>query len=68
MDYNFSGSSVQGILQARVPEWVAISFSISFLVYCILCMYVEYNLSGFPREVTWEKIFVNHENNLLTLD
>ena len=27
MDYNPSGSSVHGILQARILEWVAISFS-----------------------------------------
>ena len=27
MDYSLSGSSVHGILQARVLEWVAISFS-----------------------------------------
>ena len=27
MDSSPSGSSVHGILQARIPEWVAISFS-----------------------------------------
>ena len=27
MDYNLPGSSVHGIFQARVLEWVAISFS-----------------------------------------
>ena len=27
MDYNLSGSSVHGISQARIVEWVAISFS-----------------------------------------
>ena len=27
MDYNPSGSSVHGIFQARILEWVAISFS-----------------------------------------
>ena len=27
MDYNLPGSSVYGILQARVLEWVAIAFS-----------------------------------------
>ena len=26
-DSNLLGSSVSGILQARIPEWVAISFS-----------------------------------------
>ena len=29
MDYILPGSSVHGILQARIVEWVAISFSIS---------------------------------------
>ena len=28
MDCSFPGSSVQGILQARILEWVAISFSV----------------------------------------
>jgi len=27
VDYSLSGSSVHGILQARILEWVAISFS-----------------------------------------
>ena len=27
MDYSLPGSSVQGILQARILEWVAVSFS-----------------------------------------
>ena len=27
MDYSLPGFSVHGIFQARVPEWVAISFS-----------------------------------------
>ena len=27
MDYSLPGSSVHGILQARILEWVAISFS-----------------------------------------
>ena len=27
MDYSLTGSSVQGILQARILKWVAISFS-----------------------------------------
>ena len=27
MDYSMPGSSVRGILQARILEWVAISFS-----------------------------------------
>ena len=32
-EYNLPGSSVHGILQARIPEWVAISFSRDDTVY-----------------------------------
>ena len=32
MDYSSPSSSVHGILQARILEWVAISFSISFSI------------------------------------
>ena len=35
MDHNLSGSSVRGILQASLLEWVAISFSICRLQDCI---------------------------------
>ena len=30
MDYSLSGSSTHGIFQARILEWVAIAFLISF--------------------------------------
>ena len=30
MDYSLPGSSIHGIFQERVLEWVAIAFSISF--------------------------------------
>ena len=32
MDYSLPGSSVQGIFQARVLEWVAIAFSGHFML------------------------------------
>ena len=32
MDYSLPGSSVHGIFQARVLEWVAIAFSIQLIV------------------------------------
>ena len=38
MDYNILGSSVHGILQARILEWVAIPFSTG---------------SSQPRDQTW---------------
>ena len=33
MDYSLQGSSVQGISQARILEWVAISFSRDIYTY-----------------------------------
>ena len=33
MDYSLQGSSVQGISQARILEWVAISFSQDIYTY-----------------------------------
>ena len=36
MDYSLPGSSVHGIFQARVLEWVAISFSRYFKVTYLL--------------------------------
>ena len=46
MDCSPPGSSVQGVIQARVLEWVAISFSIKYLamsysVYFCLSWYQE---------------------------
>ena len=43
MDSSLSGSSVHGILQARILEWVAISFSRGFFLIqgsnpCLLCL------------------------------
>ena len=37
MDCSLPGSSVHGIFQARVPEWVAIAFSAFNHKYCIRC-------------------------------
>ena len=41
MDYNSPGSSVHGILQAKILEWVAISFSRG---------------SSQPRDQTWNRL------------
>ena len=41
MDYTLPGSSVHGILQAKILEWVAMSFSRGFFparVSCISCL------------------------------
>ena len=37
MDCSLAGSAVRGILQARILEWVAISFS-------IICVYILFNI------------------------
>ena len=36
MDFSLPGSSVCGILQARILEWIAIPFFIPNLWYCVL--------------------------------
>ena len=43
VDYSLQGSSVCRILQARILEWVAISFSIENLIHD--CVYCAYSLS-----------------------
>ena len=50
MDCSLPGSSVQGILQARILEWVAISFSRG---------------SSQPREQTWILRHCHNINNLV---
>ena len=39
MDCSPPGSSVHGILQTRILEWVAISFSIRYLLFLCVCMW-----------------------------
>ena len=42
MDYSLSGSSIHGIFQARVLEWVAIAFSGIYLyLETLLCVYTH---------------------------
>ena len=36
MDYSLPGSSIHGIFQARVLEWVAIAFSVLYLQYTVV--------------------------------
>ena len=45
MDFSLSGSSVHGILQARVKEWVAIAFSSDMtarLISLMISFYINY--------------------------
>ena len=61
MDCSLSGSSVHGIFQARVLEWVAIAFSVS----CMSCLYV---LEISPLSVvSFAIIFSHSEDCLFTL-
>ena len=46
MDGSLPGSSVHGIIQARVLEWVAIAFSMYAQSYATLCDPMDYNLLG----------------------
>ena len=49
MDYSLPGSSIHGIFQARVLEWVAIAFS---LLHCRLILYQLSN-QGSPYIYTY---------------
>ena len=50
MDCSLPGSSIHGILQARVLEWGAIAFSIE--------LYISFKLQFFDI-LTWEDIFLD---------
>ena len=39
MDCSLRGSSIHGILQARIPEWVAIPFSRKMILECKIMKY-----------------------------
>ena len=58
MDCNLSGSSVHGIFQARVLEWIAISFSRLLIQYWLgqNCDYVQSQFGdmGFPIWLCFE--------------
>ena len=45
MDCNLPGSSVHGIFQARVLEWVAIAFSATPYLAFVICRFVNYGHS-----------------------
>ena len=62
MDCSLPGSSIHGIFQARVLEWVAIAFSeeISSLSHSIVFLYF---LHSFKKSF-WEKAMVPHSSTL----
>ena len=47
MDYSPPGSSVHGILQARILEWVALSFSLYVYIYIKLSIRQEHVTHSF---------------------
>ena len=52
MDCNLPGSSVHGIFQARVLQWVAISFSILKLGKILFCVIKSILKRGFSFNIT----------------
>ena len=55
MDCSQPGSSIYGIFQTRVLEWVAISFSIQLHVRLCVCVYVSCSvMSDFLRPQGWQ--------------
>ena len=58
MDCSLPGSSINGILKARVLEWGAIAFSLLlshsiFVLYrAHLCMKCSFGISNFPEEIS----------------
>ena len=50
MDYNLPGSSVHGILQARVLEWVAIPLGTVYVcLYIDVCIYIHTGYINFAK-------------------
>ena len=65
MDCSLPGSSIHGIFQARVLEWVAISFSVKlYSNHLILTkvMYYNLDLNGIRRLM--EKAMATHSSTL----
>ena len=59
MDCSLPGSSVHGILQARIMEWVAISFSISSVIYDCCSYQTQVDVEGtFMETVKYSNILL----------
>ena len=56
MDYSTPGSSVRGILQARISEWVAISFCANLPDPGIELSLMSPALAGFTTKATWKAL------------
>ena len=57
MDCSPPGSSVHGIFQARILEWVAISFSIFFFFFFLMSQFDCFLLPPTPRSFSWVLMF-----------
>ena len=67
MDCSLPGSSVHGIFQARVPEWVAIAFSETYamgllLLLSFLCSFLCY--CSQERQVRWQPLARTKDGSL----
>ena len=61
MDCSLPGSSVHGIFQARVLEWGAIAFSVSYAIPCFILYWVTHLKSHFAIQLCrQDKIFYYH--------
>ena len=59
MDCSLLGSSIHGMFQARVPEWVAIAFSfrsIPIIIFIILGPYILFSSVQFSRSVVFDSL------------
>ena len=58
MDYSLPGSSIYGILQARVLEWGAIAFSSSVLSTSYIFPWLFFPTIPFPTQKTQSSMFL----------
>ena len=72
VDYSPPGSSIHGILQARIPEWIAISFSRGYsppsdhtCVSFVFCMAGRFFTTEPPRKPTIATSSYSHQNSMV---
>jgi len=56
MDFSLPGSSIHGIFQARVLEWVAIAFSPNNIRSLLFSLSPSLGLHGFELQSEWERL------------
>ena len=63
MDYSLPGSSIHGIFQVRVLEWVAIAFSSYNVCVCVcVCIYIyKYNyILLYNGRLAWLQMYITN--------